>query len=243
MILGKPNAGKSSLLNILSGTERAIVTDIPGTTRDTLDERINLNGIILNVTDTAGIRETDDKVEKIGVERSLMKLEAADLIILVCDSSVPLDENDRIIFDKLSERDRDTDATKQVKIVLLNKSDLSLVTSSDDIKEYIDAPVIETSVTEKEGIDKLEKKIVDLFFNGKINVNEEIYITNERHKYLLSEAKRSLNLAKQSIEDNMPEDFYTVDLTDAYKNLGLIIGEEIKDDVADEIFSKFCMGK
>ncbi len=253
VILGKPNAGKSSLLNLLSGTERAIVTDIPGTTRDTLSEQINLNGILLNVTDTAGIRETDDTVEKIGVKRSLEKSEAADLIILVCDSSLPLDENDRMIFEKLSEREKDPEATKQVKIVLLNKSDLSSVTTSEEILKYIDAPVIETSLidngsesagsTEVKGINELENKIVELFFNGKINVNEEVYVANERHKYLLSEAKRSLLLVKKSIEDNMPEDFYSVDLTDAYASLGLIIGEEIRDDVADEIFSKFCMGK
>ena len=227
VILGKTNAGKSSLLNALAREERAIVTDIEGTTRDVLEEQINL-------IDTAGIRKTDDYVENIGVNKAKQYAADADLIIYVIDSSRPLDNNDYEIMDLIM--------NKKV-LVLLNKSDMEQVVTKDDVLKHLSCNVISVSAKEETGIDSLESEIKDMFFNGDISTNEEIYITNLRHKNLLREAYDSLKLVKEGIDNQMSEDFLTIDLMNAYEKLGLIIGEEVEDDLADRIFEKFCMGK
>ena len=234
VIVGKPNAGKSSLLNTLVGEEKAIVTDIAGTTRDVLEEQINLNGVLLNVIDTAGIRDTEDVVEKIGVERAKKYLKDADLVIYVVDTSTALDENDAEIMELL--RDRHA-------IILLNKSDLEQITTVEDVRKHLDKTMIPISAKEQTGIDALEKEIKEMFFSGKVTFNDEVYITNIRQKTALQEALRSLKLVQQSIENDMPEDFYSIDLMNAYEELGTIIGEAVEDDLVNEIFSKFCMGK
>jgi len=234
VIVGKPNAGKSSLLNTLVGEERAIVTDIAGTTRDVLEEQINLNGIILNVIDTAGIRETDDVVEKIGVNKAKKYLEQADLVIYVVDTSTTLDENDFEIMEMLKERQA---------IILLNKSDLAPLTTSEDISAHVDKKMIQISAKEQSGIDEFEDTIKEMFFTGEVSFNDEVYITNIRHKNSLQETLSSLQLVLRSIEDEMPEDFYSIDLMNAYEELGTIIGEAVEDDLVNEIFSKFCTGK
>lgn len=243
VIVGKPNAGKSSLLNILVGEEKAIVTDIAGTTRDVLEESIRLHGINLNMIDTAGIRNTTDTVEKIGVERALKYAADADLILYVVDSSVPLDESDHQIMELI--RDRKC-------IVLLNKTDLNQVVSENEILDGIfgednlkkeKLPVIKTSTKENIGIEEFEYKIKDMFFAGELKFNEEVIITNMRHKQALIDAYEDLGMVIRSLEDDMPEDFYSIDLMSAYSALGMIIGEEVGDDLVNEIFSKFCMGK
>lgn len=234
VIVGKPNAGKSSLLNTLVGEERAIVTDIAGTTRDVLEEQINLNGIILNITDTAGIRETEDLVEKIGVDKAKKYVNDADLIVYVVDTSTALDENDFEIMKLLQDK---------TAVILMNKSDLSPVTTPEEVKAHLDKTIIPISAKEQIGIDTLEKTIKDLFFTGEVTFNDEVYITNIRHKTALQEAIHSLHLVVQSILDGMPEDFYSIDLMNAYEELGSIIGEAVEDDLVNEIFSKFCMGK
>lgn len=234
VILGKPNAGKSSLMNVLVGEERAIVTDIAGTTRDTLEENIRLHGISLNIVDTAGIRETEDVVEKIGVDKARANADDADLLIYVVDGSCPLDENDYQIMNLIEGRK---------SIVLLNKTDLEMVLTPEEIKEKTGKEVVAVSAKEQRGIDLLEEKIKELFLSGEINFNDEVMITNVRHKTAMSEALKSLSLVKQSIEDQMPEDFYSIDLMNAYEQLGTIIGESLEDDLVNEIFNKFCMGK
>ena len=234
VIIGKPNAGKSSLLNVLVGSDRAIVTDIAGTTRDVLEEQINIGGITLNLVDTAGIRSTEDVVEKIGVKKAMEHANGADLIIYVVDSSVALDDNDYDIINFIKDKKA---------VILLNKSDLASKVSADDIKKLVDKTVISVSAKESSGIDELSDTIKEMFFDGQVSFNDEIYITNIRHKKLLSDAKESLKLVMNSIDDDMPEDFYSIDLMSAYESLGLIIGESVEDDLMDEIFSKFCMGK
>ena len=233
-IIGKPNAGKSSLLNVLTGRDRAIVTDIAGTTRDVLEEQINLDGITLNLVDTAGIRKTEDIVEEIGVKKAKDIAKEADLILYVADSSTSLDENDYEILSLI----------KDYKIIiLLNKTDLTEVTSEEDINKIINAKVIPISAKEETGIDILSDYIVNLFANKEIDFNDEVYISNERDKVSLDNAKESLRLVIRSIEDGMPEDFYTIDLMNAYTELGKVIGESVEDDLVNEIFGKFCMGK
>ena len=234
VILGKPNAGKSSLMNVLVGEERAIVTDIAGTTRDALEENIRLHGISLNIVDTAGIRETEDVVEKIGVDKARANADDADLLIYVVDGSCPLDENDYQIMNLIEGRK---------SIVLLNKTDLEMVLTPEEIKEKTGKEVVAVSAKEQRGIDLLEEKIKELFLSGEIDFNHEVMITNVRHKTAMSEALKSLSLVKQSIEDQMPEDFYSIDLMNAYEQLGTIIGESLEDDLVNEIFNKFCMGK
>ena len=234
VIVGKPNSCKSSLLNTLVGKDRAIVTDIAGTTRDVIEEQIRLNGISLNVIDTAGIRNTEDIVEKIGVDKAREYVETADLVIYVVDASIPLDEDDKKIIEIL--KDRNT-------IILLNKSDLTSVITEEEMKGYLNKRILSISAKHRIGIDELENTIEEMFFDGKIQMNEEVYITNARHTASLMEVQGSLKLVKQSILDGMPEDFYSIDLMNAYEELGKIIGESVEDDLVNEIFSKFCMGK
>lgn len=234
VILGKPNAGKSSLLNILVGEERAIVTDIAGTTRDILEESIVLHGISLRMIDTAGIRSTEDVVEKIGVKKAIEYAKDADLILYVVDSSVPLDENDREILELLQDKRA---------IVILNKADLEPVVTEDILRKKTKHAVVSISAKEEEGIDLLEQQMKDMFFDGELSFNDEIYITNVRHKAALEEAKRSLELVENSIQMQMPEDLFSIDLMNAYEALGSIIGESVGEDLVNEIFSKFCTGK
>lgn len=234
VIVGKPNAGKSSLLNILVGEERAIVTDIAGTTRDILEETIVLHGISLRMIDTAGIRNTEDVVEKIGVGKAIEYAKDADLVLYVVDASIPLDENDREIIKLLEDKKA---------VIILNKTDLKQVVEERDLRELADHPVVSISAKEEEGIDRLEQQIKEMFFEGNLTFNDEIYITNVRHKAALEEAKRSVLLVEDSIEMGMPEDFYSIDLMNAYEALGSIIGEAVGEDLVNEIFSKFCTGK
>lgn len=234
VIIGKPNAGKSSILNVLSGRERAIVTDIAGTTRDILEEQINLDGITLNLIDTAGIRDTEDIVEGIGVERAKNIAKEADLILYVVDSSTALDENDDEILKLVKE---------YKTVILLNKTDLTPVTTVEDINKITDSKVIPVSAKDLTGLEELSTYIVELFTNKEIDYNDEVYISNERDKVSLDNALESLQLVIRSIEDGMPEDFYTIDLMNAYSELGKVIGESVEEDLVNEIFSKFCMGK
>ena len=229
---------------IVVGEERAIVTDIAGTTRDTLEETINLGDVTLNVIDTAGIRNTEDTVEKIGVERAKKISENADLILYVIDSSIPLDENDEDIVRLIQGRKT---------IILFNKSDLEEVVKKEDVEillsdtfeseEKENIFMIKISAKENDGMDFLVDLIKDMFFKGQIEFNDEIYITNARHKEALLEALESIRQVQVSLENDMPEDFYSIDLMSAYAALGRIIGEEVGDDLVNEIFSKFCMGK
>ena len=234
VILGKPNAGKSSLLNLLLGENRAIVTDIAGTTRDILEEYITLHGITLKIVDTAGIRETEDIVEKIGVDRAREMAQKADLILYVVDSSVPLDSNDEEIMSMLNGKK---------KIILYNKTDLKAAIEIDRLREKAGHPVIPISAKEETGITELEEKIKDMFFGGELSFNDEVYITNARHKAALEEADKSLDLVRNSILGGLPEDFFSIDLMNAYENLGKILGESVGEDLVNEIFSKFCTGK
>ena len=236
VIVGKPNAGKSSLLNILVGEERAIVTDIAGTTRDILEETISIDGIMFRILDTAGIRSTEDVVEKIGVDRARNAVEEADLVLYVIDSSVPFDENDESILEMIDGKNT---------IVLLNKSDLPAAVTEENI-DFVASKItkiIKTSMKDKKGIELFLQTVKEMFFHGDITYNDEVYITNARHKKALQDAYDSLLQVHKSIEDQMPEDFYTIDLMSAYEKLGLIIGESVEDDLVNEIFSKFCMGK
>lgn len=259
VIVGKPNAGKSSFLNLLAGEERAIVTDVAGTTRDVLEEQIKLQGICLNVIDTAGIRSTEDIIEKIGVQKARKYAADADLILYVVDSSVPLDENDMDIMQIIGSKKC---------IIILNKTDLEAVVTEkilydafmeNSVKNYMKdflsdsdedskkdsekISIIKTSVKDMTGIDVFEEIIQRMFFKGEISFDNEVYITNIRHKEALMDTRNSLLLVQKSIEDGMPEDFYAIDLMNAYTFLGFIIGEEVSDDLVNEIFSKFCMGK
>ncbi len=242
VIIGKPNAGKSSLLNTLTGDERAIVTEIAGTTRDIIEERVRLDDIILNLVDTAGIRDTDDVIEKIGVDRAKEKLSKAELCLYILDSTSEIDDEDKEIFSLC--KDKKT-------IILLNKNDLEgdikitkdIVPVAFSYGADVHIPVISTSLLNREGVDELKRAITELFLGGDLVPKQEIYITNVRHKDLLQKTLDSLELVIDSINKNMSEDFYAVDLTNAYAYLGEIIGEEVGDDLVEEIFSKFCMGK
>lgn len=240
VIVGKPNVGKSSLLNILVGEEKAIVTEIAGTTRDIIEETVLIKGIPFNITDTAGIRNTDDVVEKIGVEKAKNALFLADLVIYVIDSSIPLDKNDLDIIKMIENKNM---------IILLNKSDLNVCVTEENLRSIIDdsfydhLKIIKTSMKEKDGIEIFTETIKDMFFHNEISYNDEVYITNMRHKEALLDAYESIAQVKKSIDDQMPEDFYSIDLMSAYMSLGKIIGEEVGEDLVNEIFSKFCMGK
>ena len=226
VILGKPNAGKSSLLNLMLGEDRAIVTDIEGTTRDTLEENINFNGLSLKIIDTAGIRDTEDLVERIGVNKAKEIAKEGDLIIYVVDGSRELDDNDREIIKLINDKQA---------IILVNKSDMDTVINIDELKKDSNRDVILFSAKNGE--------IRNMFYSGKVTYNDQVYITNARHKEALENALESLKQVKNSVDAGMPEDFYSIDLMDAYTDLGLIIGESVEDDLVNEIFSKFCMGK
>lgn len=250
VIVGKPNVGKSSFLNLILGEDRAIVTNVAGTTRDVLEETVVLNGISLNIVDTAGIRDTDDVVERIGVEKARKYANDADLVVYIADASKSLDDDDDEIIKLI--------CGKKI-IVLLNKTDLEQAVSEKDVEEkfcgkadkmthmsennFSAVRIIKTSVKEKKGIEEFENVIKEMFFNGDIDLNDEVYITNQRHKEALIEALESMRLVRKSLDDDMPEDFYSIDLMSAYAALGRIIGEEVGDDLVEEIFSKFCIGK
>lgn len=234
VIVGKPNAGKSSLLNMFVGEDRAIVTDMAGTTRDTLSEIVNVRGITLNIIDTAGIRETDDLVEKIGVDKAIKSVDKADLVLYVVDGSVELDENDQRIIEKI--RDKNV-------IVIINKSDLEIKIERDAICRYIDAEVIQLSAMTGDGSEELYDMLNKMFFEGSLSYNDQLYITNARHKNELVCTKNALEKVIESMDMGMEEDFFSIDMMDAYEHLGLIIGETARDDLADKIFKDFCMGK
>lgn len=234
VIVGKPNAGKSSIMNVLLGEDRAIVTDIAGTTRDTLEESVSIEGIPLNIVDTAGIRDTEDVVEKIGVDKAKSSLSQADLILYVVDASVPLDENDNEIIEKIKDKN---------VIILLNKQDLNIVVDKLWITSLLDKKIVEISTKTKEGINNLYEILKEMFFQGDIRFNDEIYITNMRHKEALLNSKQALTSVIDSIDNGMPEDFFSIDLMRAYEELGYIIGEAVEDDLVNKIFKEFCMGK
>lgn len=237
VILGKPNAGKSSFLNALLGEERAIVTDIEGTTRDVLEEHINIHGISLNIVDTAGIRNTENIVEKIGIDKARSFAEDADLIVYIADTSKPLDDNDKAIIEFINGKKA---------IALLNKSDLEseILPEDERLIAAIDTSYkIKISAKTGYGIEEFEDAIKEMFFAGEIDFNDQIYITNARHKQNISDALDSIRMVKSSIENRMPEDFFTIDLMNSYQSLGSVIGEAVTEDLTDKIFSSFCMGK
>lgn len=234
VIVGKPNAGKSSLMNVLVGSNRAIVTDMAGTTRDILEEEIQLKGLNLNMVDTAGIRKTDDPVEKIGVERAKKAMLDADLILYVVDSSADLDENDEEIISFLQD---------QNAIILLNKADLPSAITVEKMQGRLQKPTVSISAREETGMDELSDLIEHMFLSGEISFNDQVYLTNMRHQAAMEQVQSSLMKVKESISLGMPEDFFSIDLMDAYEALGSIIGESVGEDLVNEIFSKFCMGK
>lgn len=233
-IVGKPNAGKSSLLNLLVGSEKAIVTNIEGTTRDIIEESIQIDGICLNIIDTAGIRDTDNVVEKIGVEKAIDCIDRADLVLYVIDSSCPLNENDYTIIEKIKNKR---------SIILLNKTDLNQVVSKEEIQKLTDKETFLISAKCETGLSDVKQCIKDMFFKGELEFNDQVYITNVRHKEALIDSIASLRQVLQSIDDGMPEDFLSIDLMSAYERLGEIIGESVGEDLINTIFAEFCMGK
>lgn len=234
IIVGKPNVGKSSLLNILLQEKRAIVTEIPGTTRDIIEEYINIEGIPIKIIDTAGIRETKDIVEKIGVEKTKEYIDKADLIIFMLDAGKVLEKEDMIIMDLIKEKQ---------KIVVINKMDVPIKIDVDLIKEKIkDVPIIYSSVTEEKGIDEIKNRIVELVYKGKVS-SKDIYVTNLRHKEILEKAKKSIENGIETIKSGFPIDCASVEFKDAYLKLGEITGDTVSDDIIDRIFSNFCIGK
>ncbi len=237
VIVGRPNVGKSSLMNLMVGEDRSIVTEIAGTTRDVLQESILLHGISLNLKDTAGIRSTEDFVERIGVEKALHLAQDADLLLYMVDSSSLLDENDDKILHFIQ---------PEKTLILFHKSDLAPLVKEEDIYNRLGnrkVKIIRTSVVDHTGMEELENAIEEMFFHGKIKINNEITITNIRHKDLLERAYEDLQMVKESALNGMPEDFYSIDLMSAYEELGEIIGEEVGEDLVNEIFSRFCIGK
>lgn len=234
VIVGKPNVGKSTLLNTLVGEDRAIVTNIEGTTRDILEETIQLEGITLNIIDTAGIRSTENEVEKIGIEKAKQYADNADLIIYIVDASKQLDKNDYEIIKMIQHKKC---------IVLLNKTDLFMEVDKKEIERLTNKKVVSISAKEHQGIDLLEEEIKELFYKKELQINDEVYITNIRHKTAIVEAIESLNQVEESIRLSMPEDFYSIDLMNCYESLGRVIGESVGEDLVNTIFSEFCMGK
>ena len=236
VIVGKPNVGKSSLLNGLSGKDKAIVTNIPGTTRDVIEEYINVEGIAIKLIDTAGIRETADVVEKIGVTRSKEEVEKADLVVFLADASTGLTKDDIDILESIKDKNI---------VVLLNKIDLTNDTDKvkKQIKEIADADILEVSILNDIGIEAFTKYIKNKFISGKINLNSEVLLTNVRHKNLLDKAKENITNAINAGNMGMPLDMITIDIKEAAYNLGEITGESVNDLILHEIFSKFCVGK
>ena len=234
VILGRPNVGKSSLLNMIAGRERAIVTDMPGTTRDVLEETVSLGKIALKILDTAGIHEAQDKVEEIGIRLAWEKAEEADLILYVMDSSDDFGEDDKEILKKIAEKKG---------ILLLNKTDLGMKITRKDVEDTTDFPVVEISAKDGTGVEELQSLIEKMFFDGEISFNDELFITNIRHKTLIDSAAESLRLVMKSIDEGLPEDFYSIDLSGAINDLNAIIGGNLSEDLVDVIFSEFCMGK
>ena len=244
-IVGRPNVGKSSLLNHLAGEERAIVTDIAGTTRDTLSETVRVGGVLLHLTDTAGIRKTLDKVEQIGVDRAQKALDSADLILFVIDSSRALSTEDEEIAARIINK---MEEGKKC-ILLMNKTDLSSGVKEEDVKTLFTSkgaecpPLLFCSLQTGEGTKELGDFISEMFHTGEIAQKNEIFISNLRHKGAVQEALDSICLVEDSINNGMSEDFFSIDLMNAYRVLGTILGEAVEDDLVEEIFSKFCMGK
>ena len=240
VILGKPNVGKSSLLNTLSRSQKAIVTEIPGTTRDVIEERINIGNIILNLSDTAGIRKTDDFVEKIGVKRSIEKIDEADLVIYLLNVESDIDDEDKEILSKIQ--------NKGIKLItVINKIDkgqkLKFDGALDELKRFGVNEVIKMSVLNNEGIDELKNKIEEIFNTNDLDFENELIITNERHRDLLNKSKEYLEVAKKEIEDNEPIEIVSIVIKNATKSLGEIIGADVNQDIVNKIFEKFCLGK
>ena len=233
-IVGKPNAGKSSLLNALVGAEKAIVTDIPGTTRDTVEENVHLGGLSLHLMDTAGIRNTADFVEGIGVEKAKKAISDADLLLFVLDSTQEWEEQDEEILSLLQGKK---------SIVLLNKTDCETVLTKDAVEKRSGFPVIPISAKEWTGLSLLSEKIKEMFFAGNLSFSSEVFVHSERQRVDLEEAKTALLEVKKGIALSLSEDFLSIDLMGAYQALGRILGEEVSEDLINEIFSKFCMGK
>ena len=234
VIIGKPNVGKSSLLNILTGEESAIVTDIAGTTRDIIEQNIIINNLSLRLIDTAGIRDTEDIIEKIGVEKTYKYANEADLILMLIDSSISLDDSDIEIIKYIDDKNC---------IILLNKSDLPVKTTIEDVNKYTGKTVMQISSKDETGIKEFKEKIEEMFISGNTGYNDEIVITNERHLYLIDKTTESLNMVLDGINQKLPEDLISIDLMNSYDSLGSITGEKTDDDIIEEIFSKFCMGK
>ncbi len=234
-IVGRPNVGKSSLLNVLLREEKAIVTDIAGTTRDTIEEYVNVRGVPLQLIDTAGIRETDDVVEKIGVERSRKALKEADFVLLLLNQSETLQEEDIRLLE----------TTKGMKrIILFNKTDLPSKLSTEDIAPYAnEEEIVTTSMLNKEGIDQLEEKIAGYFFQGQMNERDATYLSNTRHIALLEKAEQALVEVQNGIEMEMPVDLIQIDFTRAWDLLGEITGDSVQDELLTQLFSQFCLGK
>lgn len=234
IIIGRPNVGKSSFMNAVLGTDRAIVTEVPGTTRDVLEEDVRLGDILLHLVDTAGIHETEDVVERIGIDRTREKLEQADFCILLIDGSRELSEEDKKLLQDISTLHG---------VVLLNKNDLHSVVDEKQIQKYTDKKILSFSTKTGSGREELESYIKEQFYLNRLTFNDEIYITNERQKQEVLNSYQSLLHVKESMEIGLGEDFYTIDLMSAYESLGHIIGESVDDDLVDTIFRKFCMGK
>ena len=233
-IVGRPNVGKSSLLNYLSKEEKAIVTNIAGTTRDTLEEYVSLKGILLKLIDTAGIRQTDDIVEKIGVERSKRAITESDLVLLLINSSEELTEEDQKLLELTQDKKR---------IVILNKADQVAKITKKDIQKITDSPIVTISVLKKQNMIGLEEAIKSLFLQGITDSKSEVMVTNQRQNDLLRKAKQSLIEAIEAINDNMPLDLVQIDLKEAWDSLGEITGDTAPDELITQLFSKFCLGK
>ncbi len=235
VIIGRPNVGKSSLLNSFVQENKAIVTDIPGTTRDVIEEYVNIRGIPLRLLDTAGIRETDDVVEKIGVERSMKVLKEADLILFMLNYNEPLLEEDRRLFEKIAGKDA---------IIIINKTDLPKQIDMEEVERLANGrKIIMASVKEDHGIDELEKAISEMFFSGNIEAGDLTYVSNARHIGLLNSALKSIDDALEGIEQGIPIDIVQIDMTKTWETLGEIIGESVHDELIDQLFSQFCLGK